>query len=583
MKNKGDIKTALKGLFIYKRQIAFILSLTVLTAIIGAIIPYLIGKIIDDAIIYGNLNALIVMVFILFTLQILNELLNAIRQYVGSKTSLEFSKSLRSNLTKKLLYSKFTDVNKYNKGNIIQTTIEDTDIIQTFSLETIPHFFYQILLALVSLYMIFNIYWLIGLLTTLIYLIYLIPVNYFGKIQRKIIVQLRSQSSKLKQMILERLETIRLIKTLRTEDHEYSKVYKEQKKWGNLVISRYVTEHVFRNFPRVFDALVPALVYIIGGFKVFQGTLSIGNLVAIVAYLPAINAPLRSFSQVFLSLKDTLPRLEKISSYLKLTEEKGEGGSRLYVDKLYGEISFNNIVHETERGTLIKGISIHISPGEHVAIVGPSGSGKSSLLKILTGFFEISEGCVLIDNIEINKLDIRSLRNRISYVEQDIFLFNDSLENNIKYMIEDYDKDLLEEYIEHLGIREIINSVKSNSEEIKENGSNLSGGQRQCVGILRALLQNGDILLLDESTSAMNEELQKQIISSLRKIMDGRTILMVSHRLDAIKNFDKIVVLNKGEIDCIGKHSYLLNNSKVYKEMWINEKREGKFYVSEAR
>ncbi|USK44109.1 ABC transporter ATP-binding protein [Cytobacillus oceanisediminis] len=560
---------------VYKLKLVVILLLTFLSAIIGTLNPLLLGKIIDEAILKNNFSLLVILTVSIVLAQIAVEVTNAIRRYTISTIVINFTRKLKQDIFASLLNTSFDFFLKNPKGEIFQRVEDDTKSVQSFSLLTLPAFIYDMLLAIFSMVVIFTIYWPLGIIGVVIYTLYTIPVRYYGNKQRVASLNITEHESKIKQNLIWKLESNRLIKIFGTEKKEYEEELKLQKKWAKLTHSKYIEENKFRNFPRVLDALAPGLVYGIGGWQVINGNLGIGELFAITRLLPAINAPIRSFSSTFLAFKSIGVRLERVFEYIDLPIEVSKKPDLIKKDIIKGEIIFKDVCYEANGSLILKDISFKIKAGEHVALVGFSGSGKSTILQLLTRNIEPTKGEIYIDGLPLHKIDSSTLRETLSYIQQSGFLFNCSVMDNLCFLREkniDEVKEITKAVYAHDFIKKLPQGYDT---YLYENGKALSGGQKQRIEIARALIKDPDLLLLDEATSALDSELEKDVLHSIRDIMKTKTSIFVAHRLDHITSLDKIIVLKDGNIVEIGTHESLIAKKEHYYSLFnINKNSE---------
>ncbi|MFJ7734157.1 ABC transporter ATP-binding protein [Lysinibacillus sp. NPDC097231] len=556
-----------------KVKIIILSIITIVGAVIGALPSIAIGSIIDS-IKEGSGQTLLIKFSILLLLSLLlQEIFIIYRQYLASIITLNLCKLLRIDMLTKITKTKINYFQKNTRGDIIQNFTDDLNEIQKFGLELLPKFIYEIILATIAIVVIACIFWPLAIIGLMVYLLYLIPLKRFGIKQRKVSAELRNHKAIMRQQTLEKLESLKLIKILGNEEKEKSNFFNIQKKWSVLVKSRYVTDHMFRNFPRVLDALAPALVFLIGGWKVFSNQLTIGELVIITGYLPAINAPIRSFSTTFLAIKDIDSRLVRVVNCLKLDSEES---SSITDDRLQiiGGIKFSGVSLKSDRGYIVKNVSFCINPGEHIAIVGSTGSGKSSILRLITKLYKPSQGKIYIDNNDLCKISNISLKKAIGIVTQDTFLFNESLKNNLSY-IKKQPINKIEEILFELKLERMLEGSEGINKLIGNNGLALSGGQRQRLGVARAILGEPQILLLDEATSALDIENEKNVMNIINNKFKNKTIIFVAHRLETVIDADKILVFKKGELIEQGTHQELRKKNGEYTNLWNSREGEG--------
>jgi ABC-type multidrug transport system fused ATPase/permease subunit len=568
MQKKHILKDTLNRLLNHKWKLTIVIIITFASALAGTLNPLLVGRLIDEAIAGSNLNMLSILVLAIVILIITIELLNALRRYLVSKTVMMFINKLRIDVFKSLLGTNFSYFHKTKKGDLIQRSIDDTKSVQSFSVDTLPKFFYDLILATFSVIVVFSIYWPLGIVGIFVYFIYLIPVKHYGNRQREVSLKLTEHEADIKQKLLWKLQSISLIKMFGTEEREKKEYSILQQKWAYLTQRKYLEENKFRNFPRILDALSPGLVFGIGGIQVLRGNLSIGDLVAITRLLPAINAPISSFSSTFLAFKSIGVRLERVYDLLNLPMEPGKHKNLREVKQLKGNIQFNNVHYKVDQTNILGGVSFSIKQGEHVGIVGASGSGKSTVINLLTRMIEPTSGEILIDNVPINTIDVNSIRKQIGTLEQTTFIFNDTVSNNIKYL-RPHSTSNVESIARIAGVDSFVTQLEHGYDTfLSENGKSLSGGQRQRIGIARVLFGNFNMMLFDEATSALDFTTEKKVFTGIRKVMKQKSCIFIAHRLETVENLDKILVMDNGKIVEVGTHQELIVAGGYYKKLW---------------
>ena len=279
--------------------------------------------------------------------------------------------------------------------------------------------------------------------------------------------------------------------------------------------------------------------------------------------------PLRQIADKFNTLQMGMVAANRVFKILDTDEFVKDIGTNL--DYIKGEIIFDKVNFSYEvNNPIIKNLSIEIKPGERVAIVGPTGSGKSTIIKLILRFFEINSGKIYVDGTSIEKFSLKNLRSQISLVSQDIFLFADSIYNNISLFKKNISKDKIENAAKEIGILEFINKLPGGfNYNVKERGVMLSEGQRQLISFLRAYVSNPKILILDEATSSIDSKTEQLIQYATNKIIEGKTSIIIAHRLSTILNADKIIYLDNGEIKEFGSHDELIKiENGFYKKLF---------------
>jgi ABC-type multidrug transport system fused ATPase/permease subunit len=406
------------------------------------------------------------------------------------------------------------------------------------------------------------------------YVLLFIPIHLYGRSRGSARKQLADQDARLRQGLLERLESIKQIKLFGNERREFEQVAAEQDKWADLKFRVGITDSVYQTFPRIPVSFAPAVVFLFAGWQMFHGVLSIGQLVAILAYVPALNAPVRSFFGLYAEFTDIKVRIRGLLEYLRLPSEPGrQEGLHKPPHFRNQTIVFSGVGVAGERGDVLRDLNLSIEPGEHVAIVGRSGAGKSTLLKLLLRLQEPSAGEIRIGGKLVQELDAVHLRRRVGYVMQENVLFQGTLHDNLTYLAEgEGDPDKLEQWMRAFAAEDIVAKLPQGYQTVLGgSGAAFSGGQRQLLALVRTLMKQPDILLLDEATASLDLESEQAVNRALSVHAGGMTRVAVTHRLRAAALADRIVVLDHGQLAEQGTHEQLLSLRGVYARLWQEE------------
>jgi ABC-type multidrug transport system fused ATPase/permease subunit len=325
-------------------------------------------------------------------------------------------------------------------------------------------------------------------------------------------------------------------------------------------------------FPSVelLSSIAIALIIWYGGGEIIQNSLTIGILFAFIQYTEMFFRPIRDLSEKYNILQTSMASSERIFKLLDNQTFIKNPENAVRLNTIKGDIQFKDVwfAYEDENYVL-KNINLQINPGETVAIVGHTGAGKSTLINILTRFYDINKGVVLLDGIDIRKVDKRDLRKYISIVLQDVYLFSGTIESNINMDNSEISREKIIDAAKTVGADKFISTLPNKyEEEVKERGATLSVGQKQLISFARALAYDPKILILDEATSSIDTETEQLIQSAIEKLLVGRTAIVIAHRLSTIQNSDKIIVLHKGEIREIGNHQELLAKRGIYYKLY---------------
>jgi ABC-type multidrug transport system fused ATPase/permease subunit len=327
---------------------------------------------------------------------------------------------------------------------------------------------------------------------------------------------------------------------------------------------------IFYPSVEVLSSIAVGLIIWYGGGEVIQGALTIGVLFAFIQYTEMFFRPIRDLSEKYNIMQTAMASSERIFKLLDNETFVKNPEKPVKIEKVEGKIEFKNVWFAyNDEDYVLKDISFSINPGNTIAIVGHTGAGKTSIINILTRFYDINKGEILVDGINIESLDKKELRKHISSVLQDVFLFSGDIKSNINLATEDIPLEKVAEAARIVGANEFIDLLPNKyNEQVKERGATLSVGQKQLISFARALAFDPKILILDEATSSVDTETERLIQNAIRKLLVGRTAIVIAHRLSTIQTADKIIVLHKGEIRETGNHQELLAKRGIYYKLY---------------
>ena len=368
----------------------------------------------------------------------------------------------------------------------------------------------------------------------------------------------------------ESISGVEVIKSFTSEDHVTNKL--------NSSLKESVTANVERNTINAFTEFViniissfgVILVMYYGTREIINDNLTIGSFVAFYSYIAYLYGPSRFLATMHVNLQSAFAALERVFAIFDLIPEYEDDSSKILINRLKGEVIFKDVTFSYDNQTpALKNISFTANPGETVAIVGPTGAGKSTLVKLIIGFYQINKGRLFFDGDDVSKLNLRTLRERIGIVSQEIFLFDDTIMNNIRYGNPKATDEEVIAISKTANAHEFIKDLDDGYQaKVGERGVKFSTGQKQRISIARALLKNPDILIFDEPTSALDAITEKAIKKIIFKNIRKNTVFIIAHRLSTIAEADKIIVMNHGRIVHIGKHENLINHDELYTKMY---------------
>ena len=409
-----------------------------------------------------------------------------------------------------------------------------------------------------------------------LYALIIVPVTaiiifWIGRSIRRKSMRTAKQIAGIMNILTEILNSIRVVKAFGTEAYETKRFKKEQDRYYNLISRRARLRLTASPITETIGAVIGVSLLWVGGLDVLvAGTMSPEDFIRFILILFSVLGPIRLLSNVSVDLQKGAASAQRVFAILDQPPEIIDNPNAITLNTFSGEIDFQNVSFNYIEGeTVLNGISFSIPKGKVVAIVGPSGSGKSTIADLIPRFYDIGSGAILMDGINIRDAKLASLRNQMGIVTQETILFNETIEFNITYGVENYSQRELELAAQAANAYDfILDQPKGFQTIIGEKGVKLSGGQRQRLAIARAILRNPLILILDEATSSLDTESERKVQTALEHLMQDRTTLVIAHRLSTIQRADSIVVLDKGQIVETGTHDSLLKEKGLYAKLY---------------
>jgi ATP-binding cassette, subfamily B, bacterial len=381
-----------------------------------------------------------------------------------------------------------------------------------------------------------------------------------------VIYQQREAFGAMNAGLEESISGIEIVKASAQEPFERKKFYKNARRYRDYFAEQGRVEAIY--LPMLFYAFALGLIFLHSLYLYQQGLINTGNIISVMGLAAAMRFPIFvsiwAFSLVQLGLSGAKRILDIINTETELDENQ-DG----HDERIVGDVVFENVSFGFEDGGLLENLSFHVRPGETIAIVGQTGSGKSTLTELINRTYDVTEGRILIDGVDVRNWSMSTLRSQISKIEQDVFLFSRTIAENIAFGAPDATQEQIEKAAQEAQAHDFIMSFKDGYQtEIGERGVMLSGGQRQRLALARAFLSSPRILILDDSTSAIDSATEDEIQKAIRRAQQGRTTLLITHRLAQIRWADHILVLEQGQVVAYGKHEDLLRTSEPYRRIF---------------
>ena len=546
----------------------FIISLVCVIglAAFGALRPYVLQQAIDTQIAERKYDGFVLYVAAMLLLLVLEVVAQLLFIYYASWLGQSVVKDIRVKLFNHILKFKMTYFDKSSVGVLITRSVTDMERIADIFGQGLFMIFSDLLKMLVVMGVMFVMNWKLALIVFTTLPIIVIATNIFQKYMKRAFEDVRTEVSNLNSFVQERVTGMKILQLFTRETTEYKKfkAINERHKKGWLKTVWY--NSIFFPIAEFVSSMTMGAVIWIGGINSVVGqTASMGDLIAFTMFIPLLFRPLNQIANKFNTLQMGMVAADRVFKVLDTHSNIDDSGV-IEANHFKGDISFDNVrfsyVKDEE---VLKGVSFNVEAGETVAIVGATGAGKSTIINLLNRFYEIDSGDIKIDGEDIKSMSLSSLRNQIAVVLQDVFLFADTILNNITLNNEYITEEDVVTAAKAIGIHDFISSLPGGYHyNVKERGVMLSSGQRQLISFLRAYVTNPSILILDEATSSVDSYSEQLIQDATDTITKGRTSIVIAHRLATIQQADKIIVMDAGQIVEIGTHKSLLRKKEGY-------------------
>jgi len=399
----------------------------------------------------------------------------------------------------------------------------------------------------------------------------IIVLVHFRKRMKKNFAESRVQIGELNSQIEDSLLGIRVVKSFAKESVEQEKFDKGNKKFFSIKKEMYGIMAGFQSSTRLFDGIMYIVVVIAGALFMINGSITAADYVAYLMFVTTLITSVRRIVEFSEQFQRGMSGIERFSEIMDIEPEIKDASDAKEMKNVKGDIEFDNVSfrYESEDKEVLTNLSLKVKAGESIALVGPSGGGKTTLCSLIPRFYDVSDGKILIDGTDIKDVTLKSLRNNIGVVAQEVYLFSGNVRENIAYGKTDATDEEIETAARLAGAHEFISQLPDGYDTyVGERGVKLSGGQKQRISIARVFLKNPPILILDEATSALDNESERLVQMSLEKLAKGRTTFTIAHRLTTIKNADRILVLTENGIEESGTHSELIEKGGLYSELY---------------
>ncbi|WP_291722376.1 ABC transporter ATP-binding protein [Bernardetia sp.] len=585
---KGEIFDwkILKRIFVfvkpYQGYFYFIIFLTVLLGVIAPIRPYLIKLTVDDYILQSNWEGLNLMLILLIASAILQVGVEFIHSYLSGWLGQNVVRDIRMQVYNHLMEMKLSFYDKTPIGRLVTRTISDIETLSNIFTQGIANILGDILQLTFILIAMLYLDWKLTLVTLSVLPFLLIGTYIFKEKVKESFNDVRTAVSNLNSFVQEHVTGMAIVQIFNSEKREYKKFEAINKEHRKANVKTVLYYSLYFPLAEIVGAAGTGLVVWYGASSVLGERIELGTLIAFILFLSMFFRPVRQLADRFNTLQLGIVSSDRI---LKLLDDNStiQHNGTYFAKHLKGNIRFEEVwfaynmdstknkeVEEKVKPEwVLKDISFEVKQGQTVAMVGATGAGKSSIINLLNKFYEIQKGDIFIDDRNLEDYDLSSLRGHIGVVLQDVFLFSGTIIDNITLRNPDISLEKVKEAAQLVGAKEFIEKLPNGFYyNVQERGATLSVGQRQLISFVRAMVYNPQILILDEATSSVDSETEELIQNAIEKMMEGRTAIVIAHRLATIQKADKIMVLDKGEIKESGSHEELLKLGGYYNTLY---------------
>lgn len=567
--------------FSYKKTFYIALFLALALAPLGALRPYLINIGVDSYIINGNMNGLLRLCWFLVGLVILESALGYIFRYLTDALGQYVTRDMRVDVFNKIVGQRVRIFDQTPTGMFITRVINDIENIKTIFSEGLLTILADLIAIVVILIMMFITSWQLTLACLVTMPVMIVATVIFNKKVKVSYQRVRTQLSNMNAFLQEHISGMTIIQAFNAQVREARKFKNINREYTRANLDSVLYYAVFFPVVDIISAAALGLMVWWGARGIMDETVTLGAMVAFPIYLNTLFRPIRMLADKFNSMQMGLVAAERIFA---LTDDASvtEDSGHIHLDTVRGHIVFEHVDFQYVEGTpILRDVSFEVPAGSTLAIVGSTGSGKSTIINLLTRFYDYSHGSVRLDGVELNQIQKVNLRSHISLVLQDVFLFSGTIRDNITLKNPEITEEKILQASRSLDAHRFIMALPGGYDfVVSERGHNLSSGQRQLISLVRALVYEPSILILDEATASIDTETEAIVQYAIEKLLENRTAIIIAHRLSTIRNADQILVLEQGRILERGSHEELLSDpdsrySELYNIQFENNLKTG--------
>ena len=549
----------------YKLKFSIAAVSTISLAFVSAINPYIIGETVNDFVTNQDISNLVYYIKILLTIVFAEVLLQFMFIYFANWVGQHIIRDIRAKVFRNINSFKMSYFDTTSVGKLVTRVVSDIETIANFFTQGVFMIISDILKMLVVIVVMFVMNWKLALVALVVLPILVYATKVFQVAIKATFQDVRNEIANLNGFVQERVTGMKILQLFTRESIEYQNFKKINNNHKKAHIKTVWYYSIFFPIAEILSSFAIGLIVWFGGYQILEGFTTLGAVIAFIKMSQMLFRPLRQIADKFNQLQMGIVSGERVFKIIDTKSYIRKEG-QIDASNIQGNINFSNVrfsyIQDEE---VLKGVSLKVNKGQTVAIVGATGAGKSTIINLINRFYEIDSGTISIDSISVEDYELSSLRNQIAIVLQDVFLFSDSILNNITLKNSLITESQVIDAAKKIGIHDFIMTLPDGYHyNVKERGVMLSSGQRQLIAFLRAYVSSPRILILDEATSSVDSHAEQMIQYATDTITEGRTSIVIAHRLATIKKADKIIVMDKGVIVEEGTHKELLKKRNGY-------------------
>jgi ATP-binding cassette subfamily B protein len=562
----------------YKGRFYLVVAFTFLLGILTPIRPLLIQYTLDKHVQYGNYWGMVNIMLIILGLLLIQSAVQYVHTYVSGRIAQLVIRDIRIKLYEHLIHLRLRFFDKTPIGRLVTRTISDVETLADVFSEGLAAMTSDLLQIIFILAFMFCIDWRLTLVSLSTIPLMLLATYVFKEKIKVAFNDVRNAVSNLNAFVQEHITGMNVVQIFGSEKREFQKFDEINKEHRDANLRSVLYYSVYFPVAEIIAAMGTGLLVWYGAKGVINTEatgITIGDLVAFIMYIQLFFRPIRMIADRYNTLQMGIVGTSRIISLLDDNTDVMTEGTHS-PRTIRGEVTFNHVWFAyDEKNYVLRDINLDIKTGETIALVGATGAGKSSIINLLNRFYDVNQGSIFVDGVDIKDYSLASLRKNIGVVLQDVFLFSDSIRNNISLGNTGITDNMILNAADLVGARKFIDRLPGGlNYNVMERGATLSVGQRQLLSFIRAMVYEPKILVLDEATSSVDSETEQMIQEAIGKMMSGRTSIVIAHRLSTIQKADKIIVLDKGEIKEAGRHEELLQQNSYYSQLYKMQYKE---------